>query len=496
MLMMGMMFLAMTVISCISGKALYDNLLRDREEKTKSVVEYAHSMVRWYYERSKAGEMTEQQAKEAALKVIGTLRYNTKNYVWVNDMSGVFLAHPTKSGVNASEDKDAHGLTYMKEFVQAAHKGGDFVEYYWAPDKDAQPIRKISYVAPFPEWGWVVGTGIYIQDVREVFMKNIMLIGGLSLGVFLLGGVVAYFIGLGIIRLQKEQTAQQEARVLRSELMAKLVHNFEGVIRDVVGAVSSASNHMQKSAEAMLDAAQQTGAQSSLVANATQEATSSVNAVAVATEELSRFSLEIGQQTEMASSTVHNAVTQTKEVNKAVNQLLESSRKIGDVVQLIQQIAGQTNLLALNATIEAARAGEAGRGFAVVANEVKSLASQTASATEEVVEHINEIQGTTNVTADAVKGISAVIADISRVSEVIADAVRKQSTATQEISGNIRQAAQGTTEVAKNIAVVADASTKSKELASMVLGAANGLTQQAEKLKNEVGNFVGSLARI
>lgn len=494
--MMLLMFLSMGIVTGLGGKALYDNLLLDREEKTRSVVEGAQSLVRWYYDLYQSGELTEQEAKNGALKAVGSIRYNDKNYVWINDMAGVFLMHPVKTGVDASAAKDAHGFLFMKAFLEAAQKGGGFVGYYWERDPGTPAIPKVSYVSQFKEWGWVIGTGIYIDDVKRVFLDEFVLIGGLSLAVFMLGAVVAHFIGLGIIRLQKEQLEQQAARTQRSERMSALVHRFEEVISGVVLAVADAAANVQKSAATMLEAANATREQSTQAAHTTQDATNNVNAVAMAAEELSKASQEIGRQAERASVTVHTAVEQTKSVDAAVADLLGASHKIGDVVQLIQQIAGQTNLLALNATIEAARAGEAGRGFAVVANEVKSLASQTAKATEDVVGQISEIQTTTATTAEAVRSISQVVTEINKVSTAIEQAVTSQCATTEEISANVRLAATGTTDLANNISVVASASVKSGELANVVLTAANTLAQQAEKLKKEVSDFTGAISRI
>ncbi len=295
-------------------------------------------------------------------------------------------------------------------------------------------------------------------------------------------------------RLKNEQAENDRQRAIeKKNAMASLAENFQKTVGSIVSLVAASAAKLQTSASSMSAAAQTSQTQSTAVASAAHEATTSVQAVAGATEEMSASSKEIGQQVNRAAQMAEDAVTESERTGVVVDGLAEAAQKIGQVVELIQQIAEQTNLLALNATIEAARAGDAGKGFAVVASEVKNLASQTASATEEISGQIIGIQGATESTVAAIKGISSSIGQISQVAAAVADAVQDQVIATGEISNNVQQAAQGTIEISQNISGVADAVGQTGMAAASVLTIADELAQHARNLRAEVDKFLGSL---
>ncbi|MFG1401128.1 methyl-accepting chemotaxis protein [Xanthobacter sediminis] len=293
--------------------------------------------------------------------------------------------------------------------------------------------------------------------------------------------------------LEAANRAEAEAKIAHGTRIAGLARNFEAVIKAVVGSLTGSAGDLQASAAAMLAASQQTQQQSNVVASASQDASSNVQAVAGATEQMTVSSREIGRQVSNASQMAAAAVQEANRTGTVVDRLARDAEKIGSVIQLIQEITAQTNLLALNATIEAARAGDAGRGFAVVASEVKSLAAQTAKATEDIATQITDIQTATSSTVDAIKGISDSIADISDVASAVASAAQQQVTATAEISDNVQQAALGTGEISRNIAGVAEAVDQTSTVAGTVLNAANQLATEAESLRREVETFLAAL---
>lgn len=271
---------------------------------------------------------------------------------------------------------------------------------------------------------------------------------------------------------------------------------FETEIGGVVEMVSSASTELQASANSMGDLAERTAAKSTTVAAAAEEASINVQTVSAASEELTASINEISQQVSAASKVAQEAAESSSDVVGQVDQLKDASGRIQSVVEMITNIASQTNLLALNATIEAARAGEAGKGFAVVAGEVKSLAGQTAKATEEIQNYVQEIQSATEGTVSGISAISKKVDEIANANSAVAAAAEEQSVATQEIARNIEQASTGTTEVTANITDVSTDAGESGRAAGEVAEASNELSQQAEMLRQTVGGFLEDIKKV
>lgn len=292
--------------------------------------------------------------------------------------------------------------------------------------------------------------------------------------------------------------AEQEATKTRTEqerrkVMLDLADTFEASVGGVVTIVTAAAEELQKTAQAMSATAEETSRQSNAVAAASEQMSQNVQTVASATEELSASIGEISNQVTESTRIISAAVAQASDTNAKVKLLSEAAQKIGDVVTLINQIAGQTNLLALNATIEAARAGEAGKGFAVVASEVKNLATQTARATDEIAAQVRAIQDSTGSAAHAIDGIAQTVNRVSEISTAIAGAVEEQGAATQEIARNVQQASAGTTEVSSNIIGVTQASQQTSAGSTQVLAAASEMARNGERLKKEVGDFLNMI---
>ena len=290
--------------------------------------------------------------------------------------------------------------------------------------------------------------------------------------------------------LAAAQQKEQQRQIDRSLQMEAAVTHFDKVISDVVSVVTSAATELQATAQSLSANAEETSRQSTVVAAASQQMSQNIQTVSSATEELSASISEISGQVNESTRIVGEAVGQANETNAKVKDLADAAQKIGDVVNLINEIAAQTNLLALNATIEAARAGEAGKGFAVVASEVKQLATQTASATDEIATQVRSIQEATNSSAQAITGITHTIGRVSEISTTIASAVEEQGSATQEISRNVQQAASGSMEVATNITGVTEASQQTSAGSAQVLSAASELARNGERLKSEVDGFL------
>jgi methyl-accepting chemotaxis protein len=294
-------------------------------------------------------------------------------------------------------------------------------------------------------------------------------------------------------QLAEAQRAEQERKEKRQKAIEGYIAQFDATVAAALKTLASASTELQATANVMLATADQTQKQSNAVAAVSEQATANVQTVASAADELSSSITEINRQVSESTRIAGQAVDEASSTDTKVQRLAEAASKIGDVVALISDIAGQTNLLALNATIEAARAGEAGKGFAVVASEVKSLATQTAKATEEISSLIAAIQGETQDSVDSIKAIGRTIGDINHIASTIASAVEQQGAATQEIARNVQQAAAGTSEVASNIGSVSEAAAQTGSAASQVLASAGELSQQAETLRAEVDTFLANI---
>jgi len=291
-------------------------------------------------------------------------------------------------------------------------------------------------------------------------------------------------------RLEAEQRAEQAAREERANNIESLISDFDTSVNEVLGTVSTSSSDMEQTARSMSSTAVETSELATSVAAASEEASANVQTVASAAEELSSSIAEISQQVARSSTMADEASKKASDTDARVRSLAEAAQKIGDVVNLIQDIAEQTNLLALNATIEAARAGEMGKGFAVVAGEVKSLASQTAKATDEISAQISDVQASTEDAVSAINEITATIGQLNEISVSIASAVEEQGGATQEISRNVQEAAAGTRDVNSHVSKVNQAAGETGSSAERVLSSATEMSQVSESLRNQIASFL------
>jgi methyl-accepting chemotaxis protein len=396
------------------------------------------------------------------------------------------------------------------KIVEFAKSHGE--EARTSADSESASVERTSLVAGIAVALLLIGTCVFsiftiARPMRALSVSMEELAGG-NFAVVLpglgrkdeLGDVAGAVEKFKVVSEQKARD-EAEAKIRQDKILAeqrkadmiKLADSFEAAVGEIVETVSSASTELEASATTLTSTAERSQELATTVAAASEEASTNVQSVASATEELTSSVTEISRQVQESARMASDAVGQARTTNERVSELSKAAARIGDVVELINTIAGQTNLLALNATIEAARAGEAGRGFAVVASEVKALAEQTAKATGEISQQISGIQGATNESVTAIKEISSTIEKLSEISSTIAAAVEEQGAATQEISRNVQQAAQGTQQVSSNITDVQRGATETGTASSQVLSAAQMLSGDSNRLKVEVSKFLDTV---
>ena len=295
-------------------------------------------------------------------------------------------------------------------------------------------------------------------------------------------------------KLDDERRQSAEASEQRAKRLQDISQNFERAVGSIAENVATGASNMHGNAEMLSSTATQTSRRCEAVSAASSQATSNTQMVASAAEQLSASVAEISRQVAQATSIAGQAVQEATATDGSIQELAEAAQKIGDVVKLINDIAGQTNLLALNATIEAARAGEAGKGFAVVASEVKSLATQTAKATDDIAAQVGAIQGATSGAVQAIKRISGTIGNINEIATAIASAVEEQGAATKEIARNVQEAAARTQEVSGDIAGVTEAAAKTGKASASLIDMAGKLAQQSDALRHELKSYLTAVA--
>ncbi|WP_026792651.1 methyl-accepting chemotaxis protein [Pleomorphomonas oryzae] len=543
----GVLCLSFILLAVYSVVQFRSTLYGDTDHRLQNMVDSAYSIFAGYQERVTKGEISEQDAKAQALAAIKSMRYDETGYFWVHDLHPTMIMHPMVPKLNGQDLTTYKGSDGTAIFIgmnaAIAAAGGDEATYSYQWSKPGEEPTKLfpkrSFVKLFKPWGYVVGTGLYVDDLDARTSRLTAILAAICVVLLAASAVLALLIMRSILRplagaveelrtlatgntdiyldesgglkeiaamrhavayfrdaiierkkLSEEQEIENRRQRDRQQRIDSLVDSFRGNITGSLGAVVTTAGEMTTTANTLTGIADATSNQATGAASASEEAAAAVDAVASATEELSASVQEISRQVTQTKDIVRNATNAATSTSQKIDGLVTSVDRIGTVVQLISDIAEQTNLLALNATIEAARAGEAGKGFAVVASEVKSLASQTASATGEISEQISNVQSSTAEAVDAIRQITEIMRNIDNSTSAIVSAVQQQGLATQEISHNITETANGAKDVVRAMTAVSGRVGETLHCATDVLDASKLVTDRSTDLRKTVERFL------
>lgn len=520
-----LLMLVIAGLMTFSLHGTYQSMIKERVLTAQLISQTAAGIVNQFAAKEKAGEMTREEAENGAYFALQGMRFANGNYIYAFDYDGINKFHVDEKfiGRDLYDLEDENGVHVIQELIKSAKRGGDVVHYSW-PKPGVQKVDgidphfdKYGWGEPVEGWSWFVGTGIFVDDVKEQFWAQAKVQMALGLG----GALLALFLTITSFRdiaqpikrltVNMQELASNEANVTiidadrsdeigemakavkvfleneherkslltarRDEEKQVLQRNaalqdecaaFDLEIMNIMNVVKGGVSHLTSSTNALNNMADSTLNESRAVMSGATTASTSVDTVASATEELNLSVTEMGHQVDMSSKIASKAATEGGETSQKVEQLTIAASKIGEVVGLINDIAEQTNLLALNATIEAARAGEAGRGFSVVAAEVKGLSTQTTKATEQISNQISSIQAETMEASKAITSVTKTVVEMHEITSSIASAVEQQRAVVQEIARNAMSASNGTRNVSESMSTMSTSADGTRENAAQV----------------------------
>ncbi len=534
-----------TIVLLVIAVALFiipiveKNVMNERRASLKNVVDLAGGILAKFEAQAAQGVMTREEAMEKAQACIKELRYGDggKDYLWINDTGTPYpkmIMHPiapTLDGTvldnpkyNCAMGKDQNLFQAMVDVTKA--DGSGFVDYLWPKPGSDTAVEKLSYVKLYAPWNWIVGSGVYIDDVATIVNKMQYTIYAVILGTILISLIMTFFIariisnslGQGIefagkvangdmthtLDIDQEDEVGRLAGSLNT-MVSKLGEMFSDMVRnsETLSAAStkfsalsdqlaSASSDTNDQVISITAAVEEMNASVTSISASSEQSLMGVDVVSTAAQEMTTTISEISRNTDQANKTTKQAVEDVAKTLETINQLGDAADEIEKVTDTIYEISEQTNLLALNATIEAARAGEAGKGFAVVAAEIKDLATQTTNATGEIDRRVKAIQSSTRDAVEKINGISTVIHDLNDVVSVVTSSLREQSSNTEEIVKSVAQVHQGIQETNQNLAQLVESS---NNISSDISNVSNS-TDKSFDTSQQINSSAGDLSQM
>ncbi|WP_377809523.1 cache domain-containing protein [Azospirillum sp. A29] len=543
----GLFLVAILVGGIWSATSKRETMVEGYRNSIQAVVQTSLSIMKSYDARAAKGEFSREEAQTLAKGALRALRFFGNEYMFGYEFDGTNVFHgvrPDLEGTRKLADfKDSNGVLVIRGLIDSARSGDGTLIYNFPKAGGTEPMPKLAFAAIYEPWGWMIGTGVYIDDVDAAFRSTLIktllvtLAAALLLGLF--GFRLVSRIGKGLdgianatdriakgdlgakvagadradevgalarsvetLRLsaieaedlrRRHAALEREAEEGRRATMRRLADEFESTVGALVHSVAESAGQLSHTSGAMSRGAEQTTRLMDGAARAAGTTSGNVQAVAGATEELAASIREIAQQIAESTTGSARAVEDVRRTYALIEQLDGVARRTVEVVDLIRSIAEQTNLLALNATIEAARAGEAGKGFAVVASEVKNLANQTAKATDDVQAQIAAMTDATSSVVEAMRGVGGAIETVNNVASSISAAIEEQGAATRDISQNVNEAAQGVSSVSDSLNLVCSHATATGQASAEVAAAARAVGERADRMLGEVSAFVARI---